>query len=282
MSQIKKNKCLVLSDNHSLSFKLIQKLQILSKTQEPIQDSLLENENSTFITKLNLNNKYYSFNLDVWSDTITEDVNQELLNNYQELFEFIDGLIFVFDKNSIESFNKIKAWIPLIQAKKPSILIGCSLNLTSSNEQVNTDEFFDWFIENEFEYFDIESMEDEESFNELYTSLQSHTWDGIEMVNKAKSTPNTLGRDLLDDYDQELPSKEEIENLRQTLFSKPANSDPNEEDIMGFDMGQAVDKIQNLREQAKNMSMDQRRHLAATLALSIGLEMDQVSDFEDL
>jgi hypothetical protein len=31
------------------------------------------------------------------------------------------------------------------------------------------------------------------------------------------------------------------------LFSKPANSDPSEEDIMGFDMGQAVDKIQNLR-----------------------------------
>jgi hypothetical protein len=30
------------------------------------------------------------------------------------------------------------------------------------------------------------------------------------------------------------------------------------------------------------MSMDQRRHLAATLALSIGLEMDQMSDLEDL
>jgi hypothetical protein len=48
----------------------------------------------------------------------------------------------------------------LIQAKKPSILIGCSLSLANSNEQANTDEFFDWFIENEFEYFDIESMED--------------------------------------------------------------------------------------------------------------------------
>jgi hypothetical protein len=76
----------------------------LSKTKEPVQDGLLENENSTFITKLNLNNKYYSFNLDVWSDTITEDVNQELLNNYQELFEFIDGLIFVFDKNSVNKY----------------------------------------------------------------------------------------------------------------------------------------------------------------------------------
>ncbi|ORY31104.1 hypothetical protein LY90DRAFT_627218 [Neocallimastix californiae] len=132
------------------------------------------------------------------------------------------------------------------------------------------DDIENWTIENDFEYIDFENTEEtEEGKNGIaraIEALETNMWENAIMKK---------GNEKDEESDEDKKLMEEVEDLRNKLFSKLDDDD-------GFD--NLITNLKNLKEFGQNLPDDARRDLAAKVALSFemqfGLEDEDIENNE--
>ncbi|CAG8495235.1 5089_t:CDS:2 [Acaulospora morrowiae] len=232
-------------------------------------------------------------------------------NEENGIGKVVDAILFIFKKNEPSTFDDIQAYLPFIQKYEPSITlaVGTGRNIQHDTIDAENDPFEDWCIENGFEYVDLDMKKRDDEIAErvgierILEALQSHMWEDMTRLSKTNKTSDhiedTNNKELseaisqlnhkennshlesapefddhnsapFDDNDTEffgdaLPSQQEIESMHQHIFG-----DFDDED--GFD--KVLARLNSLRERGKTLSDDERRKLAARVACSFNLHMN--------
>ncbi|KAI8098164.1 uncharacterized protein B0P05DRAFT_520752 [Gilbertella persicaria] len=233
-----------------------------------------------------IDTKYYTAKVDFWIDEIDTASEQETIKAYcekeTEISKVIDAFVFMFDKNEPSSFDTLKAWAPFLEQANPSIrmCIGTTSTTPLSNEK--DAEINDWCISNQFDYVDMDETAEtplDKVGNDLALDIiQTNLWDGMkkkhmegaeeeeELLKEIQELSLQRNKDILDEDDDfsDMPSQNEIDKMRDELFG----------DIDGEDgLDKAFEAIQAMREQGKHLSDEERRKMAAKVALSFAAQL---------
>jgi len=224
-----------------------------------------------------INNKYYKADVQFWIDAANpKESNEETKKHWKEIGNVIEAFIFVFDKYKPESFEDIKKWNEIINDFDINVklCIGKPSNKKTESDKKKLEKFYDdienWTIENDFEYIDFENTEEtEEGKNGIaraIEALETNMWENAIMKK---------GNEKDEESDEDKKLMEEVEDLRNKLFSKLDDDD-------GFD--NLITNLKNLKEFGQNLPDDARRDLAAKVALSFemqfGLEDEDIENNE--
>ncbi|KAI8390166.1 hypothetical protein BD560DRAFT_380119 [Blakeslea trispora] len=237
-----------------------------------------------------INTKYYTAKVDFWIDEIDVTLEKETIKAYCEkegdISQVIDAFVFLFDKDKPESFDTLLLWKPFLEQSNPSI---CLCIGTSAEKTLNMEkdaEINDWCLSNGFDYVDMDETTDtpmDKVGTELALDiLQTNLWDGMQKKKRNVSEHEEeeallrdiqalkLHHDLLANSDDEdddytdMPSLDEISQMREELFG----------DIDGEDgIDKAFEAIQAMRDQGKDLSDEERRKMAAKVALSFAAQL---------
>ncbi|KAI8372626.1 hypothetical protein EDC96DRAFT_606107 [Choanephora cucurbitarum] len=241
-----------------------------------------------------IDTKYYTAKVDFWMDEIDAVSEKETIKAYCEkegdISRVIDAFVFLFDKDKPDSFNTLSLWKPFLEQSDPSIClcVGTSTQKTILSMEKDV-EINDWCISNGFDYVDMDETTDT-PFDKVGIELaldilQTNLWDGMQKKKSKHASEHEeeeallrdiqalkLQHDVLatsdDDWEEEdyadMPSKDEISQMREELFG----------DIDGEDgLDKAFEAIQAMREHGKNLSDEERRKMAAKVALSFAAQL---------
>ncbi|GAB5589749.1 hypothetical protein Unana1_04649 [Umbelopsis nana] len=278
---MKRNKILVIGRPNAYKLDIVK--QLLTESQCKVPEDL--NDSSQMIP-WTIDTKYYTASVDIWLDHIESDAEEAVkafVDDKNGICEVVDCLVLVFRKDEPESFDDLKLWTAFVEKCDPSvkIVVGTSSELPPKN----MDDVENWCTNNMFVYVDADEkqqIKSEDEFGDkvgiplLLETLEANLWDGLVLKSssQAPSEIDTARLQMLDlgleDEDgdfTDLPSEKDIRKMQQELFG--AFDDPND----GLD--QAFAKIQNLRELGANLPDNERRKLAAEVALSFAAHFNE-------
>ncbi|ORX61685.1 hypothetical protein DM01DRAFT_1332275 [Hesseltinella vesiculosa] len=221
-----------------------------------------------------ISNKYYTANVEFQLLEATAasrlSVIQAHRNNHS-LCNRVDAFIYVFQKEQPTSFDGLKDWLAYLNDQAPAIKL--CVGLPSANqldEDVNA-----WCVAQEIEYVDMDA-EAEDKYDKvghelILESLQAHMWEGIDMKLDLENT-SRLPLDFddaeldLDDQDSDLglPDSEAVQQMQEKLFGTIDEDD-------GLDM--ALKSLERMRLQGMSLPDDERRRMAAEVALSFAAQL---------
>ncbi|KAI8974989.1 hypothetical protein BDB01DRAFT_381084 [Pilobolus umbonatus] len=290
-----RNRILVTSESTNSAYNLVKDIfshsPALSFPTKEVNDRLKETGGAVtgVCIPYPIDTKYYSADVEYWIDEIAPKDQEEVVREYYEnrstLSEAVDAFIFVFEKTKPESFDTLKKWVPFLDAVDPNI----RMCVVASSKTPLTDdkdgEIDDWCIAHNFDLVDMDEttdrVMDKVGIDLVVDILQTNLWDG--MVKKNGGGPVT-DDDLVRVYATielqeltvnasvpfkegdtlELPSRDEIETMHSQLFGSIEEED-------GLD--RAFEAIQSMREHAKTLPDDERRKIAAQVALSFAAQL---------
>ncbi|CEP10104.1 hypothetical protein [Parasitella parasitica] len=237
-----------------------------------------------------IDTKYYTAKVDFWLDEIDRATEKETIKAYcekdTEISKVIDAFVFIFDKNEPSSFDTAKEWLPFLDQAGPGIRLCIG---TSSKEPLTMEvdaEINDWCLSNSFDYVDMDEKTDipmDKVRMELALEIiQTNFWDGMvkkkvsgtieeeDLLNEIRELKLAHDKDILslsedDEEDiRDMPTQDEINKMRHELFA----------DIDGEDgLDKAFEAIQAMREHGKSLSDEERRKMAAQVALSFAAQL---------
>ncbi|KAG2214102.1 hypothetical protein INT46_011904 [Mucor plumbeus] len=262
-------------------------------TLQFVKDTRLKDTNGDLVgvcIPYEIDTKYYTAKVDFWLDEIDKATEKETIKAYcekdTEISKVIDAFVFIFDKKEPSTFDTVKEWLPFLDQAEPGIRLCIG---TSSNKALDMEsdaEINDWCLSNSFDYVDMDEKTDipmDKVGMELALEIiQTNFWDGMtkknvngiaedeDLLNEIRELKLAQDKDILklgDDDDNELedmPSQSEINKMRNDLFG----------DIDGEDgLDKAFEAIQSMREHGKNLSDEERRKMAAQVALSFAAQL---------
>ncbi|KAI8388308.1 uncharacterized protein BYT42DRAFT_611369 [Radiomyces spectabilis] len=278
--------------------------------QKAIQDA--DNTITGISIPWTINTKYYVADVAFWLDEIPVENIKETAQAYaeesNEVARVVDAFVFVFQSSKSESFHDIRHWLPFLEACDPAIRLCIDTSSPSATPDTN---FEDWCLEHQFEYINMHDTTeidlDKAGLDLAVDVLQTNMWDGlIRKHNEAKPAgpQGNIGSlqdeetiellkelqslklqhekdqegnekfsselddpakdDIDDDDDLELPSAADIERMQQQLFGGIEEED-------GLD--KTFELMKAMREQSQNLPDEERRKLAAQVALSFAAQL---------
>lgn len=234
--------------------------------------------------------KYYTAKVDFWIDEIDRASEQETIKAYCEkesdVSKVIDAFVFIFDKADPSTFDTVKNWLPFLEQSEPGIKLCVGRSAKEPLTMEQDAEINDWCLSNGFDYVDMdettETPMDKVGMDLSLEILQTNFWDGMvkkntsgaaedeELLREIQELKLQQQKDILElDGDEEgflddMPSENEISKMRDQLFGGIDEDD-------GLD--KAFEAIQSMREHGKNMSDEERRKMAAQVALSFAAQL---------
>ncbi|KAI8142490.1 hypothetical protein BJV82DRAFT_144027 [Fennellomyces sp. T-0311] len=297
-SRLLRNKILVVGNKDSgiLDFvKGIFKACDKEFPQKLVDEELKKSEgkHSGICIPWTIDTKYYTAKVDFWLDQV--DGDQDVIKGYADqnngIGQVVDAFVYVFRKDELSSFDGIKDWLPFLESCEPSIQL-CVADGKQEDDDLALIE--DWCLDHQFEYVDLDQKTveplDKAGWDLAVDVLQTNLWDGMSQkepdskksneplledeefykelqmlsLEKEKDQPKDSTDANDDDIDFDMPSQSEILRMQQQLFA-----DIDKED--GLD--KAFETMQALREQGKDLPDDERRRLAAKVALSFAAQL---------
>ncbi|KAI9498488.1 hypothetical protein BDB00DRAFT_754805 [Zychaea mexicana] len=234
-----------------------------------------------------IDTKYYTASVDFWLDEVDGDA--EVIKGYadqkNEIGQVVDAFVYAFRKDKAIS---IKNWVPFLEGCEPSIQL-----CVGSGQQKDDDmsPIEDWCLDHQFEYVDLEEKTveplDKAGWDLAVDVLQTNLWDGMSQKEPDNNKNNNVSGETVyddDDFykelqmlslekernqmkeldDLNLPSQNEIKKMQQQLFGDLENEG-------GLD--KAFETMQALREQGNDLPDEERRKLAAKVALSFAAQL---------
>lgn len=260
-----KNKIFVIGREENKPYTVVKEILEKVKSKDEVNKD-------THCVPWTVDNKYYKAKLQFWIDSAKpeESSKEETKKHWQQIGNVIDAFIFVFDKYNPESFEDVKKWNEIINDFDINVklCIGKVSDTKKETDKEKLEKFYDeienWTIENDFEYIDHEISEATEEgkngIERVIEALETNMWENAVMKKGNEK----------DEEDDEEKLMKEVEDLRNKLFS-------NLDDDDGFD--NLVTNLKNLKEFGQKLPDNQRRDLAAKVALSF--EMHFGLDDED-
>ncbi|CAG8524103.1 10859_t:CDS:2 [Diversispora eburnea] len=152
-------------------------------------------------------------------------------------------------------------------------------------EKEENDPYENWCLENGFEYVDLDldakknviDSSERVGIDRILEALQSHMWEGMIRVSKENNNNNNNKKGEEEENKESnkrkekiepsfvMPSKQEVESMYQHIFK-----DFDEDD--GLD--KVLSRISSIRERGKSLPDEERRKLAASVAYSFSLHME--------
>ncbi|GAN04855.1 conserved hypothetical protein [Mucor ambiguus] len=297
-----KNKIFVTSQPNASTLQFVKDIFAASNNREfpqKLVDTRLKDTNGDLVgvcIPYEIDTKYYTAKVDFWLDEIDKVTEKETIKAYcekdTEISKVIDAFVFIFDKNEPSSFNTVKEWLSFLDQTEP----GIRLCIGTSSEQpfdMQVDaEINDWCLLNSFDYVDMDEKSDipmdKVGIDLALEIIQTNFWDGMVKKNVSGVAEDEAllsdlqelklahDRDILrlgdgdDDEEEigEMPTQHEIDKMRDELFG----------DIDGEDgLDKAFEAIQAMREHGKNLSDEERRKMAAQVALSFAAQLGLLS-----
>ncbi|EPB82149.1 hypothetical protein HMPREF1544_11110 [Mucor circinelloides 1006PhL] len=291
-----KNKIFVTSQPNGSTLQFVKDIFTASSNKEfpqKLVDTRLKDTNGDLVgvcIPYEIDTKYYTAKVDFWLDEIDKATEKETIKAYcekdTEISKVIDAFVFIFDKNEPSSFNTVKEWAPFLDQAEPGIRLCIG---TSSNQPLDMEvdaEINDWCLSNSFDYVDMDEKTDipmdKVRIDLALEIIQTNFWDGMvkknasgiaedeDLLNEIRELKLAQDRDILklgdeDDQDiEDMPTQHEIDKMRSELFG----------DIDGEDgLDKAFEAIQAMREHGKNLSDEERRKMAAQVALSFAAQL---------
>ncbi|KAI9295841.1 hypothetical protein K502DRAFT_348619 [Neoconidiobolus thromboides FSU 785] len=259
-----KNKILILGREKEKKEEIIKNLYDLSN-----QHISLDIDNP--IIPFNLTNKYFTVDLSIWNDTIIENLDNSILDGFKDIGRYLDAFLFVYKYgNEEQTLKDLKllneCW------KSYSIEIKFCILLKENGNQIQNeskiDLVLDWCIENEFEFVNLNEENDDgydkEGIPRILEALNAHPWNGLVKIdNKKETKENDINAfDELFEQDCDIPTEEEVKEFNNKVFK---NKD---------DFDNTLNTLKSLKDHASNLSFEERRKLAAKVALSFGLDSE--------
>ncbi|ORZ22270.1 hypothetical protein BCR42DRAFT_319798, partial [Absidia repens] len=224
-----------------------------------------------------IDNKYYTASVDFWLDEPAIDSLKETISAYSEtdngVGQVVDAFIYVFKQP--DDFGGIHQWSPFLENCEPAI----RLSVTHEEASTSNDTYFeDWCLENQFGYIDINQPPsdipmDKSGYDLVVDELHTNMWDGLSRKDGKKTEvrlpdlklehDKSIGTEKKKD-DDELPTKEDIGKMHDQLFGDIDQDD-------GLD--RALQSLQAMREKGKDLPDEERRKMAAQVALSFAAQL---------
>ncbi|KAI8979540.1 hypothetical protein BDF20DRAFT_870226 [Mycotypha africana] len=196
----------------------------------------------------------------------------------------------------VDTFDTVKEWVPFIEQARPEIrvCIGTTSEIPLSGKQYA--EIIDWCTAHQFDFVDMDEKSDipmdKVGVDLVVDILQTNFWegrkdrdgesaegvDGIDIsglagvlgsLSMASEQTDTTSDDALgelneDNNDFEMPSSKDIDDMRKKLWTSMEEEDGLEKTFK---------LMQAMREQGKQMTDDERRKMAATVALAFSSQL---------
>ncbi|KAI8885778.1 hypothetical protein K501DRAFT_214925 [Backusella circina FSU 941] len=288
-----RNKIFITSQQNGSSLDFVKNIFKTSKTdfpQKTVDERLKETENTVEGVRIpyELDTKYYKAKVDFWLDELTDPKPEEIqaYTQAEEVTQVIDAFVFCFEKSNPETFRVLEKWTPFLELVEPSIKL-CIANSGKGGAQADDAE--EWCLSRGFDYVDMDEATDipmdKVGYELALEILQTHFWDGMvkkksdgtleeedeedDIVKDLQELKLQQYKDLLELEDEEedafdMPTQDEINKMQAELFG----------DIDGEDgLDKAYDAIQAMREHGKDLSDDERRKMAAKVALSFAAQL---------
>ncbi|KAI8331926.1 alpha and gamma adaptin binding protein p34-domain-containing protein [Chlamydoabsidia padenii] len=254
-----------------------------------------------------IDNKYYTAAVDFWVDEPLVDNLQETIDAYgqeeNKVGQVVDAFIYVFTPDQPDSFEGIKRWLGFLNTCEPAIRL-----CIATAQKVDTTSFEDWCLEHQFDFVDMAKQEqdddeltpmDKVGYDLVVDALHTNMWDGLTRKDGKSKQPDVFvattttttneqdEKDLMDEMDDienmdddewmkeieklkleqddlDLPSKEEVGIMYDQLFGNIDQED-------GLD--KALQSLQAMRERGKDLPDEERRKMAAQVALSFAAQL---------
>ncbi|KAJ3147788.1 hypothetical protein HDU89_005147 [Geranomyces variabilis] len=229
----------------------------------------------------------------------------------------VDAFVFVYDQEKPETFLPLQdTWAKFIDTVEPSVAL-CVANVSPTSADSSSTpspllaQHEEWCIEHDIEYINMRlpspdnqsAAEDdhdalEGGFRErvgierIVEALETNVWDGMETVRGAGGA-GFRTQYAVDDLAVE-PGALTVEQTGAGLLSGTVPSrlpavprfDESEDDEAGGDIDddlfeRSLRALQGLRDRGSSLPDDERRALAARIALSLGLDLEGDEDDDD-
>ncbi|KAJ3158514.1 hypothetical protein HDU86_002739 [Geranomyces michiganensis] len=271
-------------------------------------------QNSAGVVPLTLTTKYYRADIAIWIDSIATDIQSTPTD--AEMDEWcrigaavIDAFVFVYDQEKPDSFLPLQnTWAKFIERVEPSIAL-CVANVASSNgrDVASTPspllaQHEEWCMEHDVEYVNMrlplsdngneEGDAIEGGFRErvgierIVEALETNVWDGMEAIRGAGGAVSHA-QDSFDAEVGEMTAEQAGAGLLSGAVPArlPAvpRFDESEDEEAGGDIDddlfeRSLRALQGLRDRGSTLPDDERRALAARIALSLGLDSEDDDD----
>ncbi|KAG1180364.1 hypothetical protein G6F70_001272 [Rhizopus microsporus] len=276
-----KNKILVTSKQNGQSLQFVKDL--FKESNSPFPDSLIDKrleETKGDITGISIpykiDTKYYTANVTLWIDEVDQQETAKVYSQKEEVTKAVDCFVFVMKET--EHFESIKMWLPFLEQAEPNIRMCINYGSTKEEEAA---EMNDWCLSHAFDYVDMNEVKSDVQFDKVGIELaldiiQTNLWEGMVKKKKKKMTEQEEEQDLIreiqelqlykeeEEEDMDLPSQSEIMEMQSKLFGSIDEED-------GLD--KTFQMLQSMREHGKTLSDQERRKMAAQVALSFAAQL---------
>ncbi|KAI7869746.1 hypothetical protein BDF14DRAFT_1780414 [Spinellus fusiger] len=232
-----------------------------------------------------IDTKYYTANVDFWIDTVIADSVEKDIQAYTNeghgVTKAIDAFVYVFRKDKPETFQSLALWLSFLEVCEPSIRLCIGAGDTTEKEKGTASiDYEEWCLDNEFEYIDREEVTedplDKAGVELAVEVLKTNMWDGSTHKETVLQAPQSMDHGLLQELhhlsleqekaadDTSFPTDEEVQKMQRQLFEDFDNED-------GFDT--TFEAIKAMRDRGKDLPDEERRRLAASVAMSFASQM---------
>ncbi|KAJ8660615.1 hypothetical protein O0I10_003663 [Lichtheimia ornata] len=288
MDRVLRNKILVVGTGVLDFVRGVFKSCQLDFPQKLVDDELKKSNGSHSGIRIpwKITTKYYVASVDFWLDEMASDVDhKEVIKGYTDpdngVGQVVDAFVYVFHKDNVKSFEGVKDWISFLDKYEPSIRLCAALPFKEEKKQ-DFEDIEEWCLDHQFEYVDMDEKTveplDKGGWDLAVDILQTNLWDGMKEHKSShdKDDEQAADEELLrelqmlklenerDQGEADMPSQSEINEMQKLLFN-----DLDKED--GLD--KAFETMQALREQGKDLPDEERRKLAAKVALSFAAQL---------
>ncbi|KAI8909331.1 alpha and gamma adaptin binding protein p34-domain-containing protein [Powellomyces hirtus] len=260
------------------------------------------------VIPLTITTKYYRANVALWVDSIGESPpNATEMKHWCEIgAAVVDAFVFVYDREKPETFLPLRdTWAKFVEQVSPSIAlcIANTLAPTSSPSAHSLAEHEQWCIEHDIEHIDMEVQpengaangdaknDDVEGFQErlgidrVIEALETNMWEGMVLAAGGPKSSGHGAEERLQNTTSE-NAEDDVNHAsgavppRRLLIPQFDDEEDEEGDIDEDLFERSIRALQGLRDHGSNLPDEERRALAARIALSLGLDTDSETENE--
>lgn len=210
-----------------------------------------------------IKNKYYKAQVQIYAYT-AQEVGTKVMD---ELRTKVDAVVCVLGENS--HLDHMEPWLEFAKETETEIAVCVSeksveFPVTVNDKVFNSmEDFMDEYL---CEFIDLSAQSDDETervgIDRLIEVLETNRWDGLEMQQQCFD----------EEVNEEPPVKLDLQKLTDFFnkfltFSEGDNEQENEEAI---DFEQVLTELQHVKQKCQELPDDQRREMAARVAMSFG------------
>ncbi|KAJ3170908.1 hypothetical protein HK101_011302 [Irineochytrium annulatum] len=265
--------------------------ELLKRTSNPVADADVEKLREGPVTlPWRIENKYYSADLRIWGD-VTNGEEEEVEDvesggggglEWDALKEAVDAFVFVYDKGQPESFKDVKPWAAFVASAEPGVVLCVAGGKKDGSTEEQLDAASEWCVEHGFEFVDLDEEEEEYGsvgMGRVIEALSSNMWPGMVKKTGTKEVKGDVGQTSdAGDVKGSGAAKEDDDDIPEEFLIR--DGDPFAEKIRAFrgsigtgdeelDFDDLVTRLGDLRALAQTVGGEERRKMAAQVALSL-------------